>query len=188
MLNAYPKIKTLGFTLVELIIGVAVIAILMSAAVPSFQNWMLNTQIRNAAESVQNGLIKARGEAIRINNAVTFTLTDPAASDTSWSIDMVVPISGVPQNIETRSGSQGSQKVYRAVLPAGATTVTYNSLGGVIANPPVIVAGVPVVPAAITQVDFAAAGSNQPLRVTITVGGSPKMCNPNLPNTNPRGC
>ena len=178
----------MGFTLVELMIGVAVLAVLMGLAVPSFQNWMLNTQIYNAAEAVQNGLVKARAEAIHHNTNVAFTLTDPAATDTSWSIDMVVPISGVPPNIETRLGNQGSQKVTRSVLPVGATTITYNNLGGVVGNLPVVVAGVATTPATLTEVDLNAAGGNQSLRVTISVGGSTKMCNPKLPSTNPRGC
>lgn len=61
-----------GMTLVELMIGLAVFGILVMMALPDYTAWIQNTKIRNAAESVQNGLQLARAEAIRRNTDVTF--------------------------------------------------------------------------------------------------------------------
>lgn len=74
------KFKNQGVTLIELIVGIAIISIITSIAVPSFQSMLLNSQIRNAAESVANGLQKARGEAVSRNTNVTFVL-GAAATD-----------------------------------------------------------------------------------------------------------
>ena len=74
--------------------------------------------------------------------------------------------------------------------PAGATTVTYAPLGSVVAN----LDGTPTV----TQFDVSnpGGGSCQPggpmrcLRVTISGGGSLRMCDPTstLPANDPRAC
>jgi type IV fimbrial biogenesis protein FimT len=64
-----------GFSLVEIIIGLVIVGVLTSMAIPAFGTWSQNTQIRNAAESIQNGLQQARVEAIRRNTPVRFQLT-----------------------------------------------------------------------------------------------------------------
>jgi type IV fimbrial biogenesis protein FimT len=49
-----------GFTLVEMMIAIAIFALLVLAALPEFRIWMQNTQIRTAAEGILNGLQFAR--------------------------------------------------------------------------------------------------------------------------------
>lgn len=170
-MNITNKIK--GFSLIELMISVLVIAILASVAVPSFQSWLRNTQVRNAAESIANGLQKARAEAVSRNTKTTLVL----GADTGWSVNVVSPASV----IEQRLAAEGSKNVTRTVLPATSSTVTFNSFG-------LIDAANADGSAPFTRVDLAATGSSQPLRVTIGTGGNAKMCDPALPSSNPRGC
>lgn len=178
MLNALSKSGHRGFTLIELIVGIAILAILVSAAIPSFQSWMLSTQVRTAAESVQNGLQRTRSEAVGHNTNVAFTLTDPAGINSSWSIDITQPASGVAPNIDSRSSNEGSSKVTIAALPAGATSIAFNGFGSVVPNA-----------ANLTQIEFLANGSNRKFQVEISVGGSVRMCDCNQPlNANPRAC
>lgn len=177
MLNACPKSKHLGFSLVELMIGVAILAILAGLAMPSFQTWIRNSQIRNAAESITNGLQRARAEAVALNTNVAFTL----GADSSWTINVITPASLIEQRLST----EGSKNVTRTELPVGATTITFNNFGVVVPN--ALVAG--VVPPTLTQVDLAAVGGTQNLRVTIGVGGNARMCDPNLAaGSSPRAC
>ena len=82
MLDFKPNFKQTGFTLVELLIAVAVIGITASIAAPSYNAFIANTKIRTTAESIINGLQLARAEAIKRNLAVTFTLNN----DSSWSV------------------------------------------------------------------------------------------------------
>jgi type IV fimbrial biogenesis protein FimT len=176
MLNSFSKIRPLGFTLIELLIGVVVLGILASIAMPSFQTWITNSQIRNAAESITNGLQKARAEAVVRNANVAFTLG--AGSDSSWSV-YVVAGSG----IESRSASEGSKNVTRTVKPTSTlTTVTFNSFGSVLTTNPG--GGVPSAP--FTEVDLAATGGST-LYVKIAAGGNARMCDPSV-TLGPRSC
>lgn len=190
MLNIYPQSgvpasrilwpKHAGFSLLELMIGVAILAILASIALPSFQATIADSKIRTAAESVQNGLQKARMEAITLNANVAFTLA--AGTDSAWSI-CIASCTTTPGEIrESRLASEGSKNVTRASLAANgapARTVTFNPLGRIAPN----LDGTPQ----LTLVNLTTAGSSNTLRVTIGrldvpsnthVGSSPRVCDP----------
>ena len=161
-------------SLIELIIGVAIMAIVMGLAAPSFFEWARSIQIKNAAESVTSGLQRARAEAVARNTNVIFVL---GAADTSWTVSVVAPAAV----IETRSGSEGSQDTTRTVLPAGATALTFNNYGIAVANADAS--------PQLAQVDLAAVGTTRNMRVTIGVGGNAKMCDPSLAaGSSPRAC
>ncbi len=176
MLNTPAKSVPLGFSLIELLIGIAIMAILAGLAMPSFQAWLQNAQIRNAAESVQNGLQRARAEAVGRNTNIEFVL----GAGSSWVVQLT---DGT--DIESRSASEGSRDVTVAVTPAGATTVTFNNFGGLLAAN--ADASLPF-----TQVDLdssvLAATDSQELRITIGLGGNVRMCDPNAPVSSPRAC
>lgn len=190
-MSTFPKIKQLGFTLIELMIGVTVLAILLSVAIPNFQNWILNSQIRNAAESIQNGLQRARGEAVARNANVEFSLLDTDAtcfdavtliSSTCSSWVVKLPGSAV---IDSRLSSEGSIKVKRTVTPAGATTATFNNFGILATNSGAA--------ATLTQIQLdstqLAPAVNRSLLVKITApGGNVRMCDPNAPSSSLSAC
>lgn len=178
MLNAGDKLRQSGFTLIELMIGIIILGILASIAMPSFQVWLQNSQIRNAAESISNGLQRARAEAVARNTNVEFVLT--ALPDSSWK----VRVAG-GADLETRSAAEGSKNVTVAVNPGGTTTVTYNSFGSIqTAN---LDASVPFDQVDVDSAVLAAAES-QELRITLGLGGNVRMCDPNAPAGNPRAC
>ncbi len=167
-----------GFTLVELMITISVLAILLSVAVPSYKTMLLNTQVRNAAEAFANGLHLARAEAIARNANVEFF----ADTDSGW----IVRVQGSTSKIQQRLKSEGSANVTVTAKNSGVSvsfpvTATFNSLGGLGSNS----AGA----TAFTQLDFTANAATKPLRVTIGTGGNTKMCDPSLAYaSNPRGC
>lgn len=169
-----------GFTLIELMFGIAVLVILMTLSMPSFQTWMQNIQIRNASESILTGIQKARSEAVTRNTSVSFVM----GGDSSWTVSVVNPAS----IIETRPASEGSQNVTRAlysgdppILDSDATTVTFNNFGVITANADAS--------ATLTRLDFSAPGGNRNMRITIGVGGNTKMCDPSLPSgSGPSAC
>lgn len=176
LLSDFPKFRHLGFSLIELLIGIVIMGILMSLAMPSFQTWLQNSQIRNEAESIQNGLQSARAESVGRNADVEFVL----GAGSSW----VVRVAG-GANIESRSSSEGSKDVTVTVTPAGTTTVTFNNFGGVkAANADAS--------APFTRIDLdssvLAAANSQELRITIGLGGNVRMCDPNAPVSSPRAC
>lgn len=63
-----------GFSMIELMIVVAIAAALLAVALPSFQTSLNNSRTRGAAESIYNGLLLARSESIKRNAPVRFQL------------------------------------------------------------------------------------------------------------------
>ena len=167
--------KSAGFTLIELMIGVAILGTLVAVGLPSFTQMLRNSQVRGAAESVANGIQRARGEAVAHNAKVQFTL----ASDTSWYVDYVATPNAAAR-LDSRDNTS-SAAATMTILPAFATTITFNQLGQIVS--PNADASLPL-----TQISFAATGSNLNLRVTIGAGGNARVCDPSLPVTNLRAC
>lgn len=69
-----------GFSLIELMITIAIAAILLMVAVPSFDNALLNSKLASQSNSLLAGLQLARSEAIKRNAAVTICASDGSAS------------------------------------------------------------------------------------------------------------
>lgn len=173
-MNVFPKSRAMGFSMVELMVGVVIMGILAGLAIPSFQKWLNNSQIRNAAESIANGLQKAKAEAVARNTNVAFVL----GADSSWVVSVVADATV----IESRSANEGSKNVTRTVLPLGATTVTFNNFGAV-ADPATALTRVNLDSAVLAPADSA------DLRITVGVGGNARMCDPNLAlGSSPRAC
>ncbi|HEY8100135.1 MAG TPA: GspH/FimT family pseudopilin [Burkholderiaceae bacterium] len=173
-MSAKLKSGHLGFTLVELMIGITIMAILLGVAIPSFKVWITNTRIRTTAESVASGLQRARAEAVARNTNVSFVL----GTGTNWTVNVVNPASV----IESRYSAEGSTGVTTTVSPTNATTITFNNLGGILATNA-------DASAPFTQVDFAAAGGNKNLRVVLGLGGVTRMCDPSLASgSSPAAC
>ena len=66
--------KQAGFSLIELLVVLAIIAVLLGLGFPALTEWMVNNQIRNQAEYVRYGLQIARSEAINRNRFVRFQM------------------------------------------------------------------------------------------------------------------
>lgn len=181
-------VPTRGFTLIELAIAITVLAVLLALGIPSFTEWIQNTQVRNAAESVLNGLQVARSEAVRSNGYTQFIL----GPGTGWRIISLTPPSGgvgaacqETAELQRRDGSEGSANATVAVTPAGVNTVTFTPLGWV---------GVDTTSCGnrISQLDFdsgtLAAARSRELRIVITASGGIRLCDPQVAAGDPRGC
>ena len=69
-----------GFTLIEMIVTVAIVAILSSMAAPSFRGMLENNRATAVANELVSGLLLARSEALKRRNNVTLcTSTDQTA-------------------------------------------------------------------------------------------------------------
>ncbi|MDR3299340.1 MAG: GspH/FimT family pseudopilin [Candidatus Accumulibacter sp.] len=194
----------LGFTLLELMIGVALMAILITLAVPNFSLWIRNMGIRGATESLVSGLQLARAEALKRNAAMHFQLT--ALLDASCSLNSAGPHwvvsdaagvcaddspdddddddeDAVSHVIQSHDGTQAGGD--KTVIDARANLFTFNGLGRLIA---------PATGGAGTVIDVYGAdgeddcvsanggsgGKPRCLRVEISSGGSIRMCDPAL--------
>jgi type IV fimbrial biogenesis protein FimT len=76
--------KTLqGFTLVELIVTLAVAAILMGTAVPSFTSLVNSNRLATQANDLLGAMMIARSEAIRLNRRVILCSSSDGATCSS---------------------------------------------------------------------------------------------------------
>lgn len=168
-------------------IAVAIFALTITLGIPSYREWIQNTQIRNAAESIQNGIQRTRAEAVKCNANVAFDLD----ADSSWTITHVALCGDLAtgaaagSTLESRTSREGSKNVTVAAVPAGATTITFSNLGVVVANADAS--------GTITRVDIDStvldAADSRDLRITLSTGGSVRMCDPNLAaGSSPRAC
>ncbi len=65
------KKKSAGFTLIELIVTVSIVAILMSIAVPSFKNMIDSNRLSTGTNELVSAFILARSEALKRSQNVT---------------------------------------------------------------------------------------------------------------------
>ncbi len=94
-----------GMTLIELMIGLAIAAILLLLAAPAYRDFIANTNVRNAAENTVAGLRQARAEAVKRNAYTKFTL-----SNDGWSIDEIDIDGTVISSLATYEFSEGAKK------------------------------------------------------------------------------
>jgi type IV fimbrial biogenesis protein FimT len=71
-LRSRPSIR--GFTLIELIIVVVIVAIGVALAVPTYQNIVQKRQVTSAAEQIAALLALAQGEAVKRNEVVVVSV------------------------------------------------------------------------------------------------------------------
>jgi len=189
-----------GATLVELLIGLAIVGLLFALGTPAFFSWIQNSQIRTSAEAIQNGLHLARSEAVRRNTQIRFQLTSGVTAScalsttgTSWVVSQDSPAGAcnstpsdtvAPRIIQVRATAEGSPNV---ALTAGQSTIIFNGLGRL--TP---------VPAGDIDIDVtnpiggacatATADGMRCLRIRVSIGGQIRMCNPIIASTDPQGC
>ncbi|MFC2993481.1 GspH/FimT family pseudopilin [Halomonas tibetensis] len=93
-----PVMRKRGFTLVELIITVAVIAIVATIAIPNFQSVLNSSKLRGDVNEVLAALNYARAEAIKCRGDVELSISGDPWGLTVTSEDlctMMRPLDGV---------------------------------------------------------------------------------------------
>lgn len=193
------RLRQFGFTLIELLIGIVVVSILLFLAAPTFTLFLQNTQIRTAAESVQNGLQLARAEAVRKNTQIDFQLTS-VTGRVDWALGCpaIAVTVDCPAAIQSKTGAEGTTNArvgvattatpFTTLIPvaAAATTISFNGLGRLIQP------GIPVLAAGTSiriDVTQPAMANTRRLVVLVTTGGRIRMCDPALTlASNAQGC
>jgi type IV fimbrial biogenesis protein FimT len=130
-------VYSLGFTLVELMITVAIVGILAAIAAPSFQDMLNQTRASSLANELAASLNLARSEAIKRGTQVTvcksgnITAASPTCSTTAswqdgWLIFVDTGTSGTFDGTDTRL-KVGQPSNSSAVITAGSTFAHYVS-------------------------------------------------------------
>ncbi|MBE0546588.1 MAG: GspH/FimT family pseudopilin [Rubrivivax sp.] len=201
------SLRRRGFTLVELMIAIALLALLMALAAPSFSTWIRNAQVRTMSQNLATGMRVAQSEAVRRNRQVVFFLTNAqpglaataAANGVNWVIRWI-PMPGdtvtaaAPANEPFVQGGAISD-VGGGVGITGPAAVCFNAQGRRVAA----TAAATGVTGAVCTVDadeplasyvLERTGASRALRVTVSLGGQVRMCDParTLSADAPDGC
>ena len=189
-----------GFTLIEMVVALTVMAVLLSAALPSYSGFMANTKVRTAAEAFYAATQRARAEAIQRNDLVELVLTDAtpvnppsgsggnvlALAETTTGKNWVIraPNQTAPnQLIDSKLGAEsgGSMVVVNA---GGPTKIQFNGSGESTSSTTITVAFS-------HQTMNTSCSLTQSVRcvsVRISVGGQARLCEPNQPSSDSRSC
>lgn len=169
--------KDSGFTLIEMMVTVAVAAILLSIAVPSFTQLIDKKRLESAAESLYVDLQFARSEAIKRNKTIRVSFntdgsiwcyglkvndhcdcqqTDPKHSEFCWLYqDKTDSESGIPTSVS-------STKFKSVILASSASYFSFTPLRGTVNG---------------GHVEFQSA-NNEKLRVVVSRLARVRLCSP----------
>lgn len=112
------KTRPQGFTLVELMVTIVVMAILLALAIPSFTDMMDKKRLVGAADNLLADMRYAQAEAMKTNAQVVVTFT----TGTGWSYIMNTN----PNKTSSGSDYRGSSLAVSAGVTAAASTITFD--------------------------------------------------------------
>jgi len=174
-----------GFTLIELMVSITVLGILTMLALPSYGRWIANMQVRNMAESIQNGLRSAQREAVARNGSASFLLTNdspPTCTSTQANDGANWAVCSGSTLVQQNSGKSGSASAI--VSSPEFTAVTFDGLG----RPTLNSAATISITSANGSCQQASSDGVRCLNVLMSSGGKVRLCDPRLPAGNPSAC
>ena len=195
--TAWQRIRRArGMTLIELMVGIAIVSITLMLGIPSFADWLRNTRIRSTAEALQNGLQFARAEAVRRDTAVRFQLVDTltnsctlSATGPYWAVNLTASATpaGACANATSDTASpyllSRSPVVSSAVvtsLTGSRAAVGFDGLGRLtaITNPASGIGTLTIKVTSSSASCVASGGSARCLNVVVSPAGEVRMCDP----------
>jgi prepilin-type N-terminal cleavage/methylation domain-containing protein len=117
--------KNTGFSLLELMVVIGIIAILSTIAVPGIIGWLPKHRVGSAARDVKSTLEFARSNAIKTNRDVRVEFDFDSETATLTVIEVVDPIVPVENTLRTRQ-LPGDVRLQDKGL---GTPVTFNGHG-----------------------------------------------------------
>jgi type IV fimbrial biogenesis protein FimT len=190
-----------GFTLIEMVVVVAILGILVGLGASNYGVWITNSRIRTAAETLASGLNTARNEAIKRNRLVRFHLVSDlgggcalSQSGTSWVVslndptvtageqcDIDISDTTAPFIVAKKSAAEQASQVTITALNGAlgpADTIVFNGLGRVVSR------NTAIAQIAIDSTAVAAAQTRE-LRIELTTpgrlpSGLIRMCDPSI--------
>jgi len=161
---------SVGFTLVELMVAVAVVAILLISAMPAFGDLIDKYRLKGAADALHGEVQFARSEAIRRNQAVYMTFGTGA--NACFAIGTTTDCDCASCDVRTRTSAQFAAdfpNILISTVSAGNAAV-----GGFGLQPRQGTSDA----AADVAITLTSARSARQLRVVVGLLGLPRVCTP----------
>lgn len=170
-----------GVTLVEMMIGLAIVSLMLLGAVPAFTTMLQNQRLRATAESISGGLQVARAEAVKRNGRVEFVLTDddpvaaavssitPSLTGRNWVVRYYNPATLFYEMVNGRYAQTDTP----VVVTGDANTITFGGFGTTT-----------LAAASTVRITNPRGGSCAPtgpircLNVVVSPGGQVRLCDP----------
>ena len=189
-----------GFSLIEMMITLTVVAVVLLLAAPWIGDWLQNTQIRNGADSMLTGIKLARMEALKRNSTVPvlFQMTTSldsscglSTSGANWVVSLNSAVGqcngdsqSTPFIIRKKASGEGTTN---AVYAATQSSIGFDALGRVTPTPASDIVVFVTNPAGGDCV--ADGGPMRCLAVVVAAGGQARMCDGAVTDpADPRAC
>jgi type IV fimbrial biogenesis protein FimT len=126
--------KALGFTLLELIMTLAIVAILVSAAAPSFSSLIESNKVKRLATEIEWLLVQAKSEAVMRNEELKVHFVRDSGSeidyhnDGEWVLAVTLKAAGVTDRASARNAAIAlidGQDFKRVSIKASTNFVSY---------------------------------------------------------------
>ncbi len=119
-----------GFTLIELMVALAVAVVLMSTAVPSFFESTARARLQGAVNELAIDLQYARSQAVRERAAVALTVAADGASYTITDANATLKTVTLPRGVTLTAGAAVNFDALRSLSAATLLDATVSGVTG----------------------------------------------------------
>lgn len=190
-----------GFSLIELMVTVSLIAILLVITIPAYGTWTADAHVRAAAESLTNAIRLAQATAVAKGRTSLFALTADAQPSVNslpatYAQNWFSALNVLGGSDETKASLglilKSTEGTQHQVTVSGPALVCFNALG----RQTTLAAAANSLSTACTAADPAVfqvsrnSGASRYFKVLVYAGGRVRMCDAAkaISNANPDGC